>query len=180
MGIHMTQHLQHTLCGNQFSLGILDFTLAGLLPACFFVMAACSVPLHRRLLWTDYGNLHVQEGRLRNAMIAQSTLSGLLKLNFYFVFSYIVQIVPSSLLDYDISVLEITLVFAMWTLFSLFALIAIESEKATLLACFVVVHVLWTAYFVFRFTAFVIPRTSFDPYKVIFILSLCLVLKSVI
>lgn len=104
--------------------------------------------------------------RVRNALIYTSILVTLLKLDFYFVFSFAAQLIPSQKLQYDETVTETVLVFALGALGLSVALLSVYRENKYNMAFFIVMGIGAIAYLVYRLVRIAIPRPAdTDPYN---------------
>lgn len=89
----------------------------------------------------------------------------LLKLDFFFVFSFAAQLIPSQSLGYDDSITETVLVFVLGGVGLALALIAVYKENRYAMGTFIFGGVLAIAYFIYRITVIARPRpVDSDPY----------------
>lgn len=89
----------------------------------------------------------------------------LLKLDFFFVFSFAAQLIPSQDLGYDQTVTETVLVFVLGGVGLSLALIAVYKENKYAMFTFIVAGVLAIAYFIYRIHLIAKPRYGdYDPY----------------
>lgn len=103
--------------------------------------------------------------RIRNALIMTSLLMTLLKLDFFFVFSFAAQLIPSQDLGYDHSVTETVLVFILGGVGLALALVAVYRENKYAMGAFIGCGTLAIAYFIYRITVIARPRlVTDDPY----------------
>lgn len=94
-----------------------------------------------------------------------SLLLTLLKLDFFFVFSFAAQLIPSQDLGYDDSITETVLVFVFGGIGLSLALVAVYRENKYAMLAFIFGGVLAVAYFVYRIVVIARPRTGgYDPY----------------
>lgn len=94
-----------------------------------------------------------------------SLLLTLLKLDFFFVFSFAAQLIPSQKLGYDDSITETILVFVFGGIGLSLALIAVYKENKYAMLTFIVGGILAVAYFIYRIVVIARPRTGgYDPY----------------
>lgn len=94
-----------------------------------------------------------------------SLLLTLLKLDFFFVFSFAAQLIPSQDLGYDDSITETVLVFVFGGVGLSLALVAVYRENKYAMLAFIFGGVLSVAYFVYRIVVIARPRTGgYDPY----------------
>lgn len=99
-------------------------------------------------------------------MIHLSILLTLLKLDFYFVFSYAAQLIPSTNLGYNASIVEMVLVFILGALGLGLGFLAIYKENKWLMGTFGVCTLLSLIYFLYRLAQVAMPRDpSADPYQ---------------
>lgn len=89
----------------------------------------------------------------------------LLKLDFFFVFSFAAQLIPSQDLGYENSITETVLVFVLGGVGLALALIAVYRENKYAMGTFIGCGVLAIAYFIYRIVVIARPRpTTDDPY----------------
>lgn len=90
----------------------------------------------------------------------------LLKLDFYFVFSFAAQLIPSQKLQYDETVTETVLVFVLGAAGITAALFAVYREQIHLMGAFILCGVLAEVYLIYRLVKIAMPRPdSADPYQ---------------
>lgn len=91
----------------------------------------------------------------------------LLKLDFFFVFSFAAQLIPSVLLRYDDNYTETVLVFVLGGIGLSLALVAVYKENKIALLTFIVAGVLAIAYFVYKLVVIAtpVPIGAYDPYE---------------
>lgn len=89
-----------------------------------------------------------------------------MKLDFYFVFSYAAQLIPSTNLGYNASIVEMVLVFILGALGLGLGFLAIYKENKWLMGTFGVCTLLSLIYFLYRLAQVAMPRDpSADPYQ---------------
>lgn len=94
-----------------------------------------------------------------------SLLLTLLKLDFFFVFSFAAQLIPSQKLGYDNTITETVLVFVLGGLGLSLALIAVYRENKFAMMAFIVGGVASIGYFIYRIVKIAQPRPAdADPY----------------
>ena len=98
-------------------------------------------------------------------MILISVLLTLLKLDFYFVFSFAAQLIPSQKLDYDETIAETVLVFVLGAIGLSVAMLAVYQESLWMMGSFVLGCVFAFAYLLFTLVRITIPRGATDPYQ---------------
>ena len=98
-------------------------------------------------------------------MILISVLLTLLKLDFYFVFSYAAQLIPSQKLDYDETVAETVLVFVLGAIGLSIAMLAVYQENLWMMGSFILGCVAAFAYLLYTLVRITIPRPTTDPYQ---------------
>lgn len=90
----------------------------------------------------------------------------LLKLDFFFVFSFAAQLIPSVLLRYDDDYTETILVFVLGGIGLTLALLAVYKENLIAHLTFIVAGLLATAYFIYKLVVIATPVTGdYDPYE---------------
>jgi hypothetical protein len=98
-------------------------------------------------------------------LITTSLLLTLLKLDFFFVFSFAAQLIPSQRLGYHDTVTETVLVFIFGGIGLSLALIAVYQENKAAMLAFVTGGILSIVYFIYRIVVIARPRPSDDdPY----------------
>lgn len=103
---------------------------------------------------------------VRKALIQLSILLTLLKLDFYFIFSYAAQLIPSSRLGYDATMTEMALVFVLGLLGLALGFFAIYKENKWAMGTFLVCTVLSLVYFLYALARVAMPRDPLnDPYQ---------------
>lgn len=99
-------------------------------------------------------------------MIYTSVLVTLLKLDFYFVFSFAAQLIPSQKLQYDETITETVLVFVLGALGLSIALLSVYRENKYSMGFFILMGVGAIAYLIYRLVRISIPRPAdADPYN---------------
>lgn len=94
-----------------------------------------------------------------------SLLLTLLKLDFFFVFSFAAQLIPSQRLGYNNTVTETVLVFVLGGIGLSLALIAVYQENKYAMLAFIIGGILSIAYFIYRLVVIVTPHPEgYDPY----------------
>lgn len=88
----------------------------------------------------------------------------LLKLDFFFIFSFAAQLIPSQDLGYDQTVTETVLVFVLGAIGLSLALVAVYKENKYALGASIISGVLAIGYLFYRTYLIAKPRTTGDPY----------------
>lgn len=148
-----------------------EYAILVFVPICFFIMMGCMIKLYSLFRWNQYKNHKLSSAddntRLRTTLLAWSILTGLLKLDFFFLFSYAVQLIPSQLMEYTIPSYESILVFCFSLLAFLLAMQGTRTENSRLMWLFSFVLLGSIGYFGYRLFTFGIPRdVTNDPYIV--------------
>lgn len=103
---------------------------------------------------------------IRHALIITSLLLTLLKLDFFFIFSFAAQLIPSQKLHYDETVSETVLVFVLGALGLSLAILAVYRESIHWMMAFILCGVFAIGYMVYRLVSISLSRDPVDdPYE---------------
>lgn len=103
--------------------------------------------------------------RVRNALITTSILLTLLKLDFFFIFSFAAQLIPSVLLGYSETMTETVLVFVLGALLLTLAIFAVYKECKYCMLLSILSGIGSVGYFIYRLYLIAIPHgDAYDPY----------------
>ncbi|KAF1798765.1 hypothetical protein FB192DRAFT_1288873 [Mucor lusitanicus] len=167
---------QDTVDENVSNIKPFEYAILVLVPICFVVMAGCIVKLYSLFKWNHYkshtlspsaaGNSGDDDDtRLRTTLMAWSILTGLLKLDFFFLFAYAAQLVPSSMMEYTVPPYESVVVFCASVLAFLLATQGTRTENIKAMWLFSLVLLGSVGYLGYRLFTFGIPRdVTRDPY----------------
>ncbi|KAL9539921.1 hypothetical protein MBANPS3_009984 [Mucor bainieri] len=156
-----------------------EYAILVLVPICFIIMAGCTVKLYSLFKWNHYKShklpaaaaAGIDDGdddtRLRTTLMAWSILTGLLKLDFFFLFAYAAQLVPSHMMEYTVPSYESIVVFCASALAFLLAIQGTRAENSKAMWLFSLVLLGSIGYLGYRLFTFGIPRdVTKDPYMV--------------
>lgn len=134
----------------------------------FIIMLGCSIKLYKLFRWENYLSHNFTDTRLRNTLVSWAIFTGLLKIDFFFVFAYTIQLVPATLIGYtNIPAFECITVFAIGLVAFLLAIYSIRNEDMRILSIFNTIILGSIGYFGYRVFTFGIGReTISDPFWV--------------
>lgn len=114
----------------------------------------------------SYSCTHTHSCRVRHALIIISLLLTLLKLDFFFIFSFAAQLIPSQKLHYDETVSETVLVFVLGALGLSLAILAVYRESIHWMMAFILCGVFAIGYMIYRLVSISLSRDPVDdPYE---------------
>jgi hypothetical protein len=154
--------------GYIYSMRTLEFSIVTIIPVCFIILAVGLVKLRSTFLANNYRHHLFTGPTISYTIISWSVLSGLLKLDFFFLYAYAVQLVPSVLIGYThVPSFESILLFAVNTIMLLLAIYCVYSEHILALIVLALHICAYIVYFGYRTFTFGLPRAvSEDPYRV--------------
>ncbi|KAI8975239.1 hypothetical protein BDF20DRAFT_810162, partial [Mycotypha africana] len=141
-------------------------------PVCFLFMVAGIIFLYRSFKWNTL-TYHLQRypdgdssSSYKNALIAWSTFTSLLKLDFFFLLAYSVQLIPSATVGYEVPAFEGVLIFCLSLIMLSIAMYSARTENMKSLSFFCLASIGFIGYFGYRLFTFGIHRegTTGDPY----------------
>ncbi|KAI8370297.1 hypothetical protein BD560DRAFT_489846 [Blakeslea trispora] len=145
----------------------LEYIVLAVVPVCFLIMCGGFVKLYR-LLRPDIYKFHaISDKKTHRGLIAWSFLSGVVKIDLFFLFAYAAQLTPSVSIGYsDIPAFESLLLFGLGLVAFLLILYALSNEDVRALSAFGLTALFFFGYLIYRLFTFGVARSTVnDPYK---------------
>ncbi|KAG0812201.1 hypothetical protein G6F20_006555 [Rhizopus arrhizus] len=147
-----------------------QYATLAIVPWTFCIILIIAIKLYYRFHWGNYNYHHINNSKnIWDAVIAWGTLTSLLKVYYFFLFAYAIQLVPSTLMGYkDIWAFEGALVLLVgFVVFLLVIFYGIRYESAVAIILFALFTLITLGYFGYRTFTFAISReTHKDIYEV--------------
>ncbi|KAI8975970.1 hypothetical protein BDB01DRAFT_704214, partial [Pilobolus umbonatus] len=138
-----------------------EYSIMVIVPVCFIIICACSFKLYSFFRWKYYVSHHFINVALRNAVIVWVMLTSFLKLVFFFLFIYGVQLIPNYLLNpTQVYPLEGCIVMIVGFSIFMLATYAIGKENIRILSFFAMTSLGMTGYFIYRIFTFGLSQVS--------------------
>lgn len=143
-----------------------EYATIGVVGIGFFITLGCSYKLYKLFRWNNYLSHTFTDIRLRNALIAWSVITGLLKIDFFFIFAYAIQLMPAASVGYiDIPAFECIIVYGVGLVGFLLGIHSVRSENMKTLSLLSIIILGSIGYFGYRLFTFGVPRESnSDPF----------------
>ncbi|PHZ08666.1 uncharacterized protein RHIMIDRAFT_71889 [Rhizopus microsporus ATCC 52813] len=147
-----------------------QYAILALTPLIFCVMFVVTTQLYKRFHWKNYHGHHTDSEQFQPLLIAWGLLCGLLKVDFFFLFAYAVQLAPAGILRYDdIWKFEcVVVLFGSILAFLVLVFYGIRKENIHVIITFLGLNVAIMGYFGYRTYVFAMPRSllAIDHYEV--------------
>ncbi|KAG9306075.1 hypothetical protein G9A89_015979 [Geosiphon pyriformis] len=127
----------------------LEYTVIGLVTAYSVVFSYLTYKLTIQFGWDNY-KTYSADIRIRDAYIALNILQTLIKLDFFFILSYAVQLIPSRQIGYQESITETVLIFVIGISMLGVAWYAGRREQKYAMLSIIIILAVSTVYLIYR------------------------------
>lgn len=143
-----------------------EYAVIAIIGIGFIIMLGCSIKLYKLFRWENYLSHIFLDIHLRNALISWAIFTGLLKIDFFFIFAYAIQLVPAALIGYtNIPAFECIIVFGISLVGFLLAIHSIRNEDMRTLSVFNITISGSIGYFGYRLYTFRVRKEAIsDPF----------------
>ncbi|CAG8451562.1 6651_t:CDS:2 [Acaulospora morrowiae] len=141
----------------------LEYVIIGMVSGFSLFLGLLSINLTREFGWENY-KTYSADMDIRKAYVSLSVLQTLIKLDIFFIGSYAIQLIPSQKIGYNMSIVEIVLIFFCGTMILLISWFSIVHEMKYLLLCVINMLCISLIYLIYELVRINIVKDP-DPYE---------------